>query len=72
LQDAMVFLIEAHFKPVLGYSSEIGHCKVDFHNVYVKLYWISTEIQVILKQEIIKLVRFSTAKGVGNADFSSP
>jgi len=44
LQNALVFLVEPHLKLVLGYSSEISHCEVDFHNVHVELYWISMEI----------------------------
>jgi len=72
LQDALVFLVEAHLKPVLGYFHEIGHCKVDFFNVYIKLHWISMEIEIILKQEIIELVRLSVTKYVGNVGFSSP
>ena len=49
LKDTLVFLVEAYLKPVLGYSSKIGHCKIDFHNIYVKLHWISTEVEVILE-----------------------
>ena len=37
MKDALVFLVEAHLKPVLGYSSKVGHCEVDFHNVCVEL-----------------------------------
>jgi len=44
LKDVLVFLIKAYLKPVLGYSSEVDHCKVDFHNVCIKLHQISTEI----------------------------
>jgi len=44
LQDALVFLVEPYLKPVLDYFSEISYCEVDFHNVHVKLYWISMEI----------------------------
>ena len=72
LQSTLVFLVEAHLKPVLGYSSEIDHCEVDFYNVHVELHWVSIEIKTTLKQEIIKLVRLSTTEGVRNADFSSP
>jgi len=72
LEDALVFLVEAHLKPVLGYSSKIGHCKVDFRDVRVELCWISTEIQPALKQEIIELVRLSAAESVGDTGFSSP
>ena len=72
LKDALVFLVEAHFKPVLGYSSKVGHCKVDFHNIHVELCQISAEIQLALEQEIIELVRLSATKSVGDASFSSP
>ena len=68
----MVFLVEAYLKPVLGYFHEIGHYKVDFFNIYIKLHWISMEIEVTLKQEIIELVRLSVTKDVGNVGFSSP
>ena len=44
MKDDLVFLVEAHFKPVLSYFSEIGYYKVDFHNVYVKLCQISIRI----------------------------
>jgi len=44
LKDALVFLVEAYLKPVLGYSSKVGHCEVDFRNVYVELRWISVEV----------------------------
>ena len=71
MQDALVFLVEAHFKLVLDYSSKIGHCKVDFHNVYVELYQISMEIKITLEQEIIKLVKLSTTESVRNMSFSS-
>ena len=37
-------MVEAHFKPVLGYSSEVGHCKVDFYNVCIELHQVSVEI----------------------------
>ena len=58
-------------KPVLGCSSEIGHCIVDFCNIYVKLCWISTEIKVTLEQEIIELVGLSATKSIRNVGFSS-
>jgi len=70
LQNALVFLVEAHLKPVLGYSSEISHCEVDFHNVHVELYQISAEIQTTLEQEIIELVRLSATEGVEDVGFS--
>ena len=44
MKDALVFLVEAHLKLVLGYSSKIGHCKVDFCNVYVELHQISMKV----------------------------
>jgi len=70
LQNALVFLVEAHLKPVLGYFHKISHCNVDFCNVSVKLYWISVEIEMILKQEIIKLVRLSAAEDIRDVGFS--
>jgi len=72
LQDILVFLVKAYLRPVLGYSYEIGHYEVDFHNVHVKLHWISVEIKVTLKQETIKLIRLSAAESVGDTGFSSP
>jgi len=72
LKDALVFLVEAYLKPVLGYPSKVGHCKVDFCNVCMKLHQISMEVNMTLKQEIIELVRFSTAKSVRDVGFSSP
>jgi len=71
LQDVFVFLVEAYLKPVLGDSSKIDYYKVDFHNVYVKLHQISMEIKVILKQEIIELVRLSATEDIRDAGFSS-
>ena len=71
LQDVLVFLVKAHFKPVLDYSSEIGHCEVDFHNVHVELCQVSMEIQATLEQEIIELVRLSAAESIGDTGFSS-
>jgi len=47
LQNILVFLVEAHFKLVLGYSSEVGHYEVDFYNVYVELYRVGVEIDDI-------------------------
>ena len=69
LQNTLVFLVKAHFKPVLGDSSEIGYYEIDFCNVCIELYKIITEVETILKQEIIKLVRLSTAKSVGDVGF---
>ena len=72
MQNALVFLVEAYFKLVLNNSSEIGHCKINFYNICVKLYRIRTEVKIILKQEIIELVRLSVAEIVENMGFSSP
>jgi len=44
LKDTLVFLVKAHLKLVLGYSSKISYCKVDFCNVHVKLHQVSIEI----------------------------
>ena len=49
MQNTLVFLVEAHLKPVLGYSSEVGHYEVDFCNVYVELYRVGVEIEMILE-----------------------
>ena len=49
LQNTLVFLVKAHLKLVLGYSSEVGHCEVDFCNVYIELYQISMEVEAILE-----------------------
>ena len=43
MKNALVFLVEAHLKLVLDYSSEIGHCEIYFCNIYVELYWVSIE-----------------------------
>ena len=67
----MIFLIKAYLKPFLGNSSEIIYCKINFHNVHIKLYSISAEVKTILKQEIIKLIRLNTAESVGDIGFSS-
>ena len=56
LQDALVFLVKAHLKPVLGYSSEVDHYEVDFCNIHIKLCKISTEVEATLEQKVIKLV----------------
>ena len=71
MQDILIFLVEAHFKPVLGYFSEIDYCKVDFCNICIELYQISIEIQVTLKQEIIKLINFSATEDIRDVGFSS-
>ena len=49
LQDALVFLVEAYLKLVLGYSSKVGYCEVDFYNVHIELCRVGTEIETILK-----------------------
>ena len=70
LQNTLVFHVEAYLKLVLGYFSKIGHYKVDFCNVYIKLHQISMEIEVILKQEIIELIKLIAAENVGDVGFS--
>jgi len=67
----LVFLVEAHLKPILGYSSEVDYCKVDFCNVHVELYRVGTEVETTLKQKIIELVRLSATESIGNMGFSS-
>ena len=49
MQDALVFLVEAYLKLVLGYSSKVGYCEVDFYNVHIELCRVGTEIETILK-----------------------
>ena len=49
MQDVLVFLVKAHLKQVLGYSSKVGYCKVHFHNVYVELCRIGTEVEMSLE-----------------------
>ena len=51
--------------------SEISHCKNQFCNVYVKLYEISIEVVIILKQNIIKLVKLGVIKSIRDMSFSS-
>jgi len=71
LKDTLVFLVEVYLKPVLGYSSKIDYCEVDFCNVHVELHWVSVEIKATLEQEIIELVRLSTTESIENVGFSS-
>jgi len=71
LQDTLVFLVEAYLKLVLGDSSKIDYYEVDFYNVYMKLCRISMEVKMTLEQEIIELVRLSTAESVRNIGFKS-
>jgi len=33
IEDSLLFLVESYLKPVLGYTSEIGYCEVDLHDV---------------------------------------
>ena len=72
LQDILVFLIEAHLKLVLSNFYKVGYYKVDFYNVHIKLHGIGVKVEVILKQEIIELVRLNTVKSVSDAGFGFP
>ena len=65
MHNALV--VETYLKPVLDYSYKIG-----YYNVYVKLHWISIEIEATQKQEIIKLIRLSAVKVVRDVGFSFP
>ena len=38
IEDSLLFLVEFYLKPVLGYTSEIGYCKVDIYNIRDELY----------------------------------
>jgi len=51
--------------------SEISHCKNQFCNVYVKLHEISIEVEIILKQKIIELVKLGVIKSIRDMSFSS-
>ena len=59
MKNVLVFLVEVHLKPVLGYSSKIGYYKVDFCNVCVELHQVNMEIKMTLEQEIIELVYYN-------------
>ena len=72
MQNILVFLVEAYLKPILGNFSKIGHCEINLCNVYVELHRIDIEVKTTLKQKIIKLVRLSIAKSIGNTSFSFP
>jgi len=70
LKNALIFLVEAHLRPVLDNFSEIGHYKVNFHNICAELCRIGVEAVMTLKQKIIELVRLSTAKSIRDIGFS--
>ena len=44
LKDVLIFLVEAYLKPVLGNPRKIGYCRINFCNIYIKLYRVSVEI----------------------------
>jgi len=44
LEDALIFLVEAYLKPVLGNFREIGYCKINFYNIYIKLYGVCIKV----------------------------
>jgi len=44
LKNTLVFLVMAYFKLILGNSREIDYCKVNFCNIYIKLYEICAKI----------------------------
>jgi len=71
LQNALVFLVETYLKLVLDDFHKVNHYDIDFCNVYVELHGIDAEVEITLKQEIIKLVKLSTTKSVGDVGFSS-
>ena len=71
MQNILVFLVKAHLKLVLGDSSEISYCKVNFCNIYIKLHRISIKVKMTLEQEIIKLVKLSAIKSIRNINLSS-
>jgi len=53
----------------LCYAREIDHHKIDFLFISGKLQSIGMEVELTLKQEVVKLVRIKTVKGVWNAGF---
>jgi len=44
MEDLLLFLVKLYFKPVLYYTSEICHYKVDLYNIRDELYQIGTEV----------------------------
>ena len=70
LENIPIFLVKAYLKPVLNNSREIGHYKINFYNIHIELYRACIDVQTILKQKIIKLVRLSTTKDVKNIGFN--
>ena len=38
LKDVLIFLVEAYFKLVWDNPREIGYHRINFYNVYIKLY----------------------------------
>jgi len=51
----------------LHYTGKIDHCKIDFFFIGEKLWGISMEVELTLKQEVIELVRIRAIEGVQNA-----
>lgn len=49
VEDPLFFLVELYLELILDYTSEIGHCKVNFYNIRCKLCWIATEVYIVLK-----------------------
>ena len=33
IEDSLLFLVKFYLKPVLGYTSEIGYCEVNLHDI---------------------------------------
>jgi len=44
MEDLLLSLVKFYFKPVLYYTSEICHYKVDLYNIRDELYQVGTEV----------------------------
>jgi len=51
----------------LHYTREIGYHEIDFLFISGKLQSIGIEVESILKQEVVELVRIRAIKGIQNA-----
>jgi len=49
IEDFLFFLVESYFELFLNDASEIGHCKVDLHNICYELCQISIKVKTVLK-----------------------
>lgn len=49
MEDLLFFLIESYLKLVLYNTSEVGYCKVNFDNIYYKLYQVGIKVTTTLE-----------------------